>query len=215
MAKRRSRAPKMINKPQQEVVEDTASELTVRTDNTPTTLSKTEIKTARLTKKKLKKLKKLRGEFKRDLPDIYQLLDEGGTARQVQRRFYIGVLAAVVDLIPVLESKTSKSAWDRDVFALNAVITQGMDILAKMQELDDEQQQAHDLNENVIIPMYNTIGHQFVNCLSILRENIEPHMRPESEMQIRTVFQTSAREFGAYLDTARTATKENVLRHIG
>ena len=228
MARKRSRAPTRSREPELDSnhdvtpsSEDTplSKELVVRegTKVVPkgVTLSKKEIKNVRLTRKKLKKLKKLRGEFKRDLPDIYQLMDAGGTARHIQRRFYTGVLAAVVDLIPVLESRTSKSAWDRDVYALNAVITQGLDILGKMQELDDQQQQAHDLNNDVIMPMYNIIMHQFINCLSILRENLESSMRPEAEMHIRAIFQTSAREFGAYLDAARTSAKENVLKHLG
>ena len=178
-------------------------------------LTKKEIKHIRLTKKKVKELKKMRGEFKRDLPDIYQLLDSGGTARQIQRRFYLGTLAAVVDLIPVLESKTSKSAWDRDVYALNSVIAQGMDILNNLHTLDEAQQQAHDLNSQVIEPQYNTLAAQFVTCLSILRDNVDPYIKPECEMKVRQIFQTSGKEFGAFLDISEATTKDNVIRHIG
>ena len=173
------------------------------------------VRSVRMTRKKLKQLRKLRGEFKHDVPDIYAMLEQGATARQIQRAFYNAALASCIALIPILESKTVGSEWDRDVYALNAAIAQGMDILGQLRALDDQQQQAFDLIDQVVNPLYDAVAHQIVNCLSILRDNINPYIDAKNEMHVRELFQVSARELGSYLDVSKETTRNNVLRHMG
>ena len=171
-------------------------------------------KNLRMTKNKIKKLKELGGEFKKDLPSIFNLIDNYKDSKSIQLAYYKAALAVVVDIIPVLETKAAKTKWDRDILALNATLDQGMQILANVQALDESKNIIHRIVGNVIDPSYMALAHMYVSSLASLREEISTFIPKENEMEVRKQFQKISTDFAEYLDTSRAALRDAFEREL-
>ena len=182
-----------------------------------TVVGKDNAKKLRMTRKKAKTLKKLGGEFSRDIPDIFTLLDSNDNDTvQVQVIFLKSALATVVDLIPYMEDQARKSRREQDAYALNSLISQGREIFSDLRSLSDTDKVADRISISVVDPMFTALSHTFINLIATLRDSLVENCKEDeySKQQIRLAIQTCATSFGEYLNVSSSTMKESIRKQI-
>lgn len=168
-------------------------------------------KKLRLTKKRLKELEEMTGEFKVDLPDIFSMIDDqDAKAEDIQKAFLRAAFATVVSLIPVMEEQAHKKRNESGAYALNALLSQGREIAADLRALQSSEEIAARISALVIDPSYMSIVATIVQTLSNLRDEMEKFVQPGKEMQMRQIFQIHAVNIGQFLDVSRSNVKARI-----
>ena len=172
-------------------------------------------KRMRMTKRKIKELSGLTGEFKADLPDILSMLDDTSSGDEVQKRFLTASLAAIVDIIPHKEAQTKKTLREQDVYAFNALISQGREILNELRALSQSDEVAHRIAVSIIQPAFMAISSSYISQMFALRNELEEIIGDGKKARImREAFQNAAREFGSYLEVSRDSIINRVTEEI-
>lgn len=172
-------------------------------------------KRVRMTKKKIKGLKKLKhSDFKDDLPDIFELLDDGQSSEEVQRAFLKASLASILSLIPVMEDQAHKGKRESNAYALNSLISQGREILHDIKSLTDSGNVAIVIANTVVDPAYVGIANIYANLMHSLREQVSEHVMPGKQHLVREMFTEVSRQYGQYLNVSRDSTKTHIAESI-
>lgn len=172
-------------------------------------------KRLRMTKRKMKKLEELvDSEFRHDLPNIFELIDSDAGADEIQKVFLRASLATIMDLIPTIEAQANKSKRENDMYALNALISQGREILHDLRALQDSDEIAFRIATMIVDPAYMAIGATFVNLITAIRAEIEPYIEKGSEQRVREIFQGNASSFGQFLDASKNTVKQRIGEEI-
>lgn len=178
-------------------------------------VGKKEAKRLRQTKKQLKEVEKLGGQFSRDMGDIFELLDENDNdATKVQVIFLKSALAAIIDLIPHMEAQARKSKREQEMYALNSLISQGREIFADLRSVSDSSLVADRIAVAVVDPMFTAMSHTFITLIASLRDTLLEHVKDDavSRRKVAEEVMQCGMSFGTYLNTS-SATLKEAIRH--
>lgn len=174
-------------------------------------LGKEGEKRIRLTKKRMKELEEMTGEFKGDLPDIFKLIDDpNASADDIQRSYLRGAFGVVLALIPVMEEQAHKKKNESGAYALNALLSQGREIAADLRALQSADEVASRIASLIIDPTYHSIAATVLQSLASLRDEMEKFVVKGQEFKMRQAFQIHASTLGQFLDVSSANMKVRI-----
>ena len=175
---------------------------------------KTDAKRLRMTKEKLEELAEIEGEFKVDLPNLIEMVDDGLSAEEVQKAYLRSALVTVINLIPRMEEVALHKKNESGAYALNALLSQGREIISDLRALESADEVALRIATLVIDPAFQAIAANIVTTFSSIKDDITMYVPEEHAFKMRQVFQTHASNLGQLLDMARVTMKERISEMI-
>lgn len=168
-------------------------------------------KRIRMTKKRMKQLAELTGDFKDDLPSIFELIDDpNASADDIQRAYLRAAFSTIVGLIPTMEDQALKKKNESGAYALNALLSQGREIAADLRALQSSDEIAIRIASMVIDPIFISIMSVLLQAMASLRDEVERLASPGNETKIRQLFQTAGITIGQHLDVSKASMKSRI-----
>lgn len=129
-------------------------------------------------KEKLDKGESLASAFKNK--EIMSLLDrdKNDSAISLTRK---QMLRTIIDLIPMAEQSYRKFPSDRNVYALNNLMSQAREIIAELQSDTDRDLVMHRLTSNVISPQASLLANYLIEANFSLKSRMKSYITSKSE----------------------------------
>ncbi|MFA5669439.1 MAG: hypothetical protein WC967_09345 [Balneolaceae bacterium] len=129
-------------------------------------------------KEKLDKGESLISAFKNK--EIMALLDtdKNDSAISLTRK---QMLRTIIDLIPMAEESYRKFPSDRNVYALNNLMSQAREIIAELQSDTDRDLVLHRLTSNVISPQASLLANYLIEANFSLKNRLKSYVTGKSE----------------------------------
>lgn len=145
----------------------------------------------------------------KDSLEIGRLLDsnENDNAASKLRK---DMLKMVVSLMPMAEESYRKFPNDRNVYALNALISSARELIAELQADTDRGTVIHKFTHQFVQPQIRILGNAIVNESSSLLKALQNHIHKDSRKMVQTTVNHHFKNIGSAVQESMVAIQDGM-----
>lgn len=167
----------------------------------------------RLMRKILKKSKGLKSSFKTQIPRIHELLAAGnnsGAAALIQR----GLLIALTEIVPKVENNVNKYPTTNNVYGLNSLVSQQLELLAAIRAEGDQSALVDRLCNEVLRTAFMDVANNLVTTMHHIFGVLKNDIKDDARNKMQATLETTSADMAKFVEGVFRETRDKIAKMI-